>query len=67
GAGQAALKECLKAARALGYKRCYLETLERMTRARALYEKNGFVPLNKPMGKTGHFGCDRWYVKELSA
>ena len=66
GAGQTALKECLKAAREMGYARCYLETLERMTRARALYEKNGFVPLDKPMGKTGHFGCDRWYLKDLS-
>ena len=67
GAGRAALQSCLGAAVLMGFTRCYLETLERMRRARLLYEKNGFKPLAKPMGDTGHFGCDRWYIRDLAA
>ena len=65
GLGKALLDECLRAARAAAFTRCYLETLGRMTQARHLYEKNGFAPIEAPMGSTGHFGCDRWYVREL--
>jgi len=67
GAGRAALEACLGAAVLMGFSRCYLETLERMHKARALYEKNGFKPLEKPLGNTGHFGCDRWYIRDLAA
>ncbi|MCS6988600.1 MAG: GNAT family N-acetyltransferase [Chloroherpetonaceae bacterium] len=65
GIGQEVLNRCLEAARAFGYKTCYLETLEQMGAARKLYEKNGFVRLTKRMGNTGHFGCDRFYAKPL--
>jgi putative acetyltransferase len=66
GVGQALLTRCLSAAKSFGYKTCYLETLEQMGAARKLYEKNGFVRLTKPMGNTGHFGCNRFYAKPLS-
>jgi putative acetyltransferase len=36
-----------------------------MKQARALYAKNGFEPLNQPLGNTGHFGCNAWYLKTL--
>ncbi len=65
GIGQALLDRCLEAAVVFGYKTCYLETLERMGAARKLYEKNGFIRLTKPMGNTGHYGCDRYYAKPL--
>lgn len=65
GIGQALLNRCLDAARVFGYKTCYLETLEKMGAARKLYEKNGFIRLTKPMGNTGHHGCDRYYAKPL--
>ncbi|MGV3523400.1 MAG: GNAT family N-acetyltransferase [Candidatus Sericytochromatia bacterium] len=66
GLGQKVMDRCLQAARELGYTHCYLETLASMTQARALYVKNGFVPLAGPMGATGHFGCDAWYIRELT-
>lgn len=66
GLGQQVMNRCLQAARELGYTHCYLETLEQMKQARALYAKNGFTPLPAPMGATGHFGCDAWYLKALS-
>jgi putative acetyltransferase len=65
GLGKTLLDACLEAARAAGFTECYLETLGRMTQARHLYEKNGFVPIDAPLGNTGHFGCDRWYVRQL--
>ena len=56
---------CLDVARQLGYKRMYLETRQTMREARRLYERNGFAPVGKPIGHTGHFGCDAWYVRDL--
>jgi len=64
-AGHAMIARCLDAARAFGFKRCYLETLTGMDAAQALYRKHGFTPLCAPMGGTGHHGCDRWFIREL--
>jgi putative acetyltransferase len=65
GAGSRILQRCLDAARGLDFKRCYLETLTGMDAAQALYRKHGFITLDAPMGGTGHFGCDCFYILEL--
>jgi putative acetyltransferase len=65
GAGRAMIERCLDAARSLGYRRCYIETLTGMDAAQALYRRNGFEPLGAPMGDTGHHGCDRWFIRAL--
>ena len=65
GAGVAMMQRCLDAARTHGFKRCYLETLSGMDAAQALYRKSGFLPLCAPMGGTGHFSCDRFFIREL--
>lgn len=65
GLGRELMDLCLAKARELGFERCYLETLKDMAQARALYQKNGFTAIGKPMGATGHFGCDAWYLREL--
>ena len=65
GAGRAMMARCLDAARTLGYRRCYLETLRGMDAAMNLYERTGFQPLNAPMGDTGHGGCNRFYLLAL--
>ena len=65
GVGRRLLAHVLEAARAAGYRRCYLETYHTMDRARALYEAAGFKKLCEPEGATGHFGCDAWYAKDL--
>lgn len=65
GIGQQLINLCLDSARELGYSQCYLETLQSMKQARALYAKNGFVQLEKALGNTGHFSCDAWYLKDL--
>ena len=65
GIGRSLLETCLEMARQMGYQTCYLETLAQMDRARDLYERSGFLPLEAPMGNTGHFGCNRWYSLSL--
>jgi len=65
GTGEALLRHCLEVARGFGYRRCYLETLDGMTGAMKLYAKCGFQPLAAPLGATGHFSCDRFYLREL--
>ena len=52
GAGTAMMQRCLDTARALGYRRCYLETLTGMDAAQALYRRSGFAPICEAMGGT---------------
>jgi len=65
GAGRALIERCLDAARAHGFRRCYLETLVGMTAAQRLYEKTGFQRIPCARGATGHHGCDTFYEREL--
>ena len=65
GLGRRLLLLLLDEARSRDYKKCYLETLDRMWQANELYQKNGFQLIEKPMGTTGHGSCDRWYLLHL--
>lgn len=65
GLGARLLDLVLEEARAAGFARCYLETLDRMHDAERLYATKGFARVDGPMGATGHFGCNRFYVREL--
>jgi len=67
GAGDALIRVCLDAARSLDYRQCYLETLTGMDAAQKLYERHGFTRIPAAMGKTGHFGCNRFYLRALPA
>ena len=65
GAGAAMMAHCLEAARAAGFRRCYLETLAGMDAAMKLYERSGFRRIPGPMGATGHGGCNTFYLRDL--
>ena len=65
GAGDALIDLCLDAARAAGFRRCYLETLSGMDAAQRLYARKGFSRIPGPMGSTGHFSCDKFFIREL--
>ena len=65
GQGRRLLQHCIEAARRLGYRRCYLETLTGMDAAQHLYSDAGFRKLCGPLGATGHFACDRYFALEL--
>ncbi len=65
GAGDALITRCLDAARALGYRQCYLETLTGMDAAKHLYAKHAFARIPAALGRTGHFGCNQFYLRDL--
>jgi len=65
GAGAMVMQRALEAARAFGFKRCYLETLTGMDAAMRLYERTGFRRIDAPMGATGHGGCNTFYLLDL--
>ena len=65
GMGGKFLEICIDNARELGYKGIYLETVERMAVANELYAKRGFKILSRPMGNTGHSGCELQYYLNL--
>ena len=63
--GKMLINECFDIARDNGYSQVYLETLPELSNAVKLYEKCGFTYLDKPLGNSGHFGCDLWMIKDL--
>ncbi len=65
GLGFKMILNCLQKGKEFGFNQCYLETMPYMDSARALYKKNGFVPLDKPMGDTGHYSCNVWMIRDL--
>ncbi len=65
GLGSKLINRCLEKAKSYDFKQCYLETMPYMDAAKALYKKNGFTNLDKPLGNTGHFSCNVWMIKDL--
>lgn len=65
GLGNRLLQMIIEQAKSMGYKKCYLETLRNMNQAVTLYKRSGFIELDRPLGDSGHFGCDAWYIKKL--
>ncbi|HRI68126.1 MAG TPA: GNAT family N-acetyltransferase [Polyangium sp.] len=65
GAGSALLRHLLRVAQEFEFAHVYLETLTGMDAAQRLYEHLGFRRLDKQLGSTGHFGCNRFYMLDL--
>ena len=65
GFGKVMFDKCITTAKDLGYKSCYLESASVMKTAIGIYEKNGFVHLDGPIGGTGHYSCGVWMIKNL--
>jgi putative acetyltransferase len=65
GLGQSLLDRCIAFAIESGYRKCYIETMPELKGAIQLYLKNGFLPLNAPLGNSGHHGCSMWFIKDL--
>lgn len=65
GFGQKMMVLCLDFAKAAGYTRCYIETMEYMKRAQRLYLNTGFTLLDGPLGDTGHHACGVQMIKSL--
>ncbi len=65
GVGAILLNRCLESAREMGFRACYLETLAGMEAAQKLYVRSGFRRLQAPMGQTGHYSCNAFYLLDL--
>lgn len=65
GLGRTLIEKCLLAAKDMGYKQVYLESMPELKKALSVYEKFGFEYLKGPMGNSGHIGCDLWMLKVL--
>lgn len=66
GLGRRLISLVLSKATELGYRYCYLETLNELASAVSLYESFGFERLQNRLGNSGHGGCEIWMVKKLS-
>lgn len=65
GLGKRLINHCIRAAKEMGYKKIYLETMPELIIAIPLYESFGFEYLSKAEGNSGHTGCDIWMIKAL--
>lgn len=65
GVGKALMQKSIDAAKDLGYKQIYLESLLEFSNAVSMYEKQGFKKLSYPLGNSGHTTCNIWMVKDL--
>lgn len=65
GIAQELMKVCLKFAKEVGFKKCYLETLPFMEAAQKLYQKFDFEYIEAPLGETGHSSCPVFMLKNL--
>ncbi len=65
GIGKLLLQKCMEEARNKGFEKMYLESMPELVNAIAMYEKNGFTFITKPLGNSGHTGCDVFIIKEL--
>lgn len=70
GLGRRLLERCIEEAKAMGYKRIYLETTPQMEKARRLFSSFGFIPVQqksvskKETAAEGQFPC--YFVLDLS-
>jgi len=62
GLGKELLAFLIRRAKHFGYTAMYLETSSQMVTAKKLYESSGFKCLEQPLGRTGHHGCDAWFL-----
>ncbi len=65
GTGKKLLEKSIDSAVEMGYSRLYLESLPQFSTAVSMYYQFGFVPLNEPMGISGHSSCNIWMLKTI--
>ena len=65
GLGLMLMEKCFLKSIEFGFSQMYLETMPELRTAIGLYEKAGFTYLPGPLGRSGHYGCDLWMIKNL--
>ena len=66
GIGKKLMQQCFQSAKDIGYKQLYIESLPQFSKAVNMYEKYGFIKIDKPLGNSGHTSCNIWMLKELN-
>ena len=66
GIGKRLMELSIASAKDLRYSENYIESLPVFSRAVRIYEQQGFVQLDSPMGESGHPGCTIWMRKEIN-
>lgn len=66
GYGKKLYETCEKMAIKLGYQQLYIESIPSFKTAIDMYKKLGFIQLSTPLGSSGHFGCDLWFLKTFN-
>lgn len=65
GIGKMLMEETIGFAKHASFKSIYIESLPEFSTAVSIYEKQGFNYLEKPLGNSGHCGCNLWMIKHL--
>lgn len=65
GIGRILMEKSIESARELGYTELYLESMPEFSNAITIYEKQGFLKLDRPLGESGHPTCSIWMLKKL--
>lgn len=65
GLGKKLMVQSMQWAKEKGYSQVYLESMPELSKAVSIYEHIGFERINKPLGNSGHCGCDIWMTKNL--
>lgn len=65
GIGRKLMEKSIEFAKDSGYKSIYIESLPEFSTAVSIYEKQGFKYLERPLGNSGHSGCNLWMLKQL--
>jgi len=65
GLGRQLMQKSIETALSFGYTQIYIESLPEFSTAVAIYERQGFVKLENPLGNSGHNGCNIWMIKDL--
>jgi len=65
GIGKILMEKSIDWAEKFGYSEVYIESLPQFSKAINMYQKQGFIKLNNPLGTSGHTSCNIWMLKKL--
>jgi len=65
GIGKILMEKSIDWAEKFGYSEVYIESLPQFSTAVNMYQKQGFIKLNNPLGISGHTSCNIWMLKNL--
>jgi putative acetyltransferase len=65
GIGKILMEKSIDWAEKFGYSELYIESLPQFSKAVNMYQKQGFIQLDNPLGTSGHTSCNIWMLKKL--